>query len=176
MSPSMIGRDLWPKPPACKCLSQSQGRLATPLPASVLKLTRIHRGEKNKLDGDARSAPSRGRASAPIEKNGRVVSPKRPKSAAKPPLPANEAKSPSVLFDPLAPAHLIRRFPNLLLLRSCLWQSISTFPRSRFSLRAPAPLREISIPLSAPSSVSVPSVNFDSLLRYAPVARPGLHR
>jgi hypothetical protein len=34
------------------------------------------------------------------------------------------------------PAHLIRRFPNLLLLRSCLWQSISTFPRSRFALRA----------------------------------------
>jgi hypothetical protein len=31
---------------------------------------------------------------------------------------------------------LIRRFPNLLLLRSCLWQSISTFPRSRFALRA----------------------------------------
>jgi len=35
-----------------------------------------------------------------------------------------------------APARLIRRFPNLLLLRSCLWQSISTFPRSRFALRA----------------------------------------
>ena len=38
--------------------------------------------------------------------------------------------------DSFAPARLIRRFPNLLLLRSCLWQSISTFPRSRFALRA----------------------------------------
>ena len=38
--------------------------------------------------------------------------------------------------DSFAPAQLIRRFPNLLLLRSCLWQSISTFPRSRFALRA----------------------------------------
>ena len=35
--------------------------------------------------------------------------------------------------DSFALAHLIRRFPNLLLLRNCHWQSISTIPRSRFA-------------------------------------------
>ena len=86
---------------------------------------------------------------------------------------------PSALrFASLAPARLIRRFPNLLLLRSCLWQSISTFPRSRLPfglLRQPTaqppcclvpsqrPLACVRVnPLSS-SSVSVLSVNFDSL-------------
>jgi hypothetical protein len=46
------------------------------------------------------------------------------------------AREISLCVASLAPARLIRRFPNLLLLRSCLWQSISTFPRSRFALRA----------------------------------------
>jgi hypothetical protein len=60
----------------------------------------------------------------------------------------------------LAPARLIRRFPNLLLLWSCLWQSISTFPRSRFALRAafgrlPGQRPLARVPVSSPLRVPV---------------------
>ena len=118
------------------------------LPTSVLKHTRSPGGEK-----------TGGRCSvSAVRKNGRVVSPKRPKSAAKPPLPANEAN----------PREYKPR------------QTIFVF----FSLRVPAPPREIPLlfPIRRPfsrisfHSPSAPSreppFSYPSCFRVSPLAHP----